>query len=122
MNLDIPDLQQASSHEEIVKLQIDAIASQAKQLGRPLSIVEAGCGQCWLIDLTGSAYTLTGIDLDPAALELREAKTRDLDVGICGDLCSLELPEALFDVIYRFYVLEHVDGRNRTDECTAGHR
>jgi len=109
MNPDVVDLVQASSRKEIQQLQIDAIAAQGKRLGRSLSILEAGCGQCWLIDLTGTAYTLTGIDLDQAALEMRKTKTRDLDVGICGDLCSLELPEGSFDVVYSFYVLEHVE-------------
>ena len=109
MTPDVPALIQVSSHEEIVQLQINAIAAHAKRLGRPLSIAEAGCGQRWLIDLTGIAYRLTGIDLDAAALELRKTKTRDLDDAICGDLCSLDLAAGSFDVVYSFYVLEHVE-------------
>lgn len=79
-----------------------------RKLGRPLSILEAGCGQSWLIDLAGLEYRLTGIDLDPAALELRKKRFRDLDDAICGDLCSVELPEESFDVVYSSFVLEHV--------------
>ncbi len=103
-----PKLMQAAGDEHIAQLQVDAIRSVSDRLGRPLSIVEAGCGQAWLIDLKGIDYTLTGVDLDAAALELRKSVQQDLDTVICGDLCTLELPEASFDVVYSFYVLEHV--------------
>jgi SAM-dependent methyltransferase len=103
-----PNLQQASSHEQTHQLQSDAIRKHAKHLGRTLSILEAGCGQRWPLDLTGVDFTLTGVDLDPVALELRKTKTGDLDVAICGDLCTVELPEASFDVVFSSFVLEHV--------------
>ena len=109
MDSDVPDLELASSSKEIARLQIDAITACANQVGRKLSIVEAGCGQKWLIDLSGLDYTLTGIDLDEKALELRMTKARDLDAGICGDICELDLPAGSFDVVYSFYVLEHVE-------------
>ena len=108
MKVTVPRLVQASSYEEIDRLQSEAILAHGRHLGHPLAILEAGCGQRWTIDLTGLVYTLTGIDLDPAALELRKTHARDLDVGICGDLCSVELAEASFDVVYSSFVLEHV--------------
>lgn len=108
MNRGIPSLVQASSFEEFARLQIDAILAHGRQIGHPLSILEAGCGQRWSLNLTGMDYKLTGVDLDADALELRKTKTRDLDVAICGDLCSLELPQASFDVVYSAFVLEHV--------------
>jgi len=107
-NLDAPDVVQTSSWHEIDQLQIDALRAHARQLGRPLSILEAGCGQRWTLDLSGVEYTLTGIDLDPVALELRKTAARDLDVAIVGDLCSIEMPQASFDVVFSSYVLEHV--------------
>jgi SAM-dependent methyltransferase len=97
---------QTSSVGEIAQLQVDAIMALGSN--HPLAILEAGCGQCWLIDLAGLEYRLTGIDLDPAALELRKDRFRDLDDAICGDLCLVELPEDSFDVVYSSFVLEHI--------------
>jgi SAM-dependent methyltransferase len=105
---DTPHVVQTWSYEEIDELQIDAIKEHAKRLGRPLSILEAGCGQSWTLDLSGVEYTLTGVDRDPVALELRKTMARDLDVAIMGDICSVQLPEASFDVVYSCFVLEHV--------------
>ena len=67
MNANIPDLVLASSSREMRQPLIDAILAHGKKLGRPLSILEAGCGREWGLDLTGMDYTLTGVDLDPAA-------------------------------------------------------
>ena len=108
MKLDVPDLVQASSSAEISKIKTAAIFALGKRLERALSLLEAGCGQCWRIDLKGLQYTLTGVDQDAVALDLRKNVVRDLDVAICGDLCSLELSEASFDVVYCDFVLEHV--------------
>lgn len=108
MNTATPGIVQTSSYDEIHQLQSDAIRALGKRRGGRLSILEAGCGQRWNLDLTGVDFTLTGVDLDPEALEMRETKMRDLDVSIVGDLCSVQLPEGSFDVVYSALVLEHV--------------
>jgi SAM-dependent methyltransferase len=105
---DLQNLIQASSEEELATLQRAAILNHGKRLAYPLSILEAGCGQKWAIDLANLDYTLTGIDVDPIALDLRKTKYHDLDVGICADLQFVILPEASFDVIYSCWVLEHI--------------
>ena len=73
-----------------------------------MTILEAGCGRHWVLDMGDLEYTLTGIDLDPAALHLRKAIYHDLDEGIVGDLCTVEVPEASYDVVISNFVLEHV--------------
>ena len=79
----------------------------------PLEILEAGCGRAWALQLGGRPYRLTGVDLSEDALQHRSTVVRDLDVAVCGDLASVELAIASFDVIYSAYVLEHVvDARN----------
>ncbi|HEU4661834.1 MAG TPA: class I SAM-dependent methyltransferase [Pseudolabrys sp.] len=107
-SLGVPEVLQTSSKKEINQIMTNAIRAHAKRLGRRLSIAEAGCGQRWTLDLSDIEYTLTGIDLDPVALELRQTRVGDLDVAIVGDLCSLRLPEASFDIVFSSFVLEHV--------------
>ncbi|WP_414828163.1 class I SAM-dependent methyltransferase [Alteromonas sp. H39] len=74
----------------------------------PLHILEAGCGQKWTLSLAGIEYSLTGIDLDEAALSLRMQKYNDLDNAIIGDLTTASFPDNSFDIIYNAFVLEHV--------------
>jgi SAM-dependent methyltransferase len=81
--------------------------------GSPLHILEAGCGKYWPIDLTGIQFTLTGVDLDRSALELRNAEFNDLNETIVGDLRSVNLGTDRYDVIYSSYVLEHIDDAER---------
>jgi SAM-dependent methyltransferase len=76
--------------------------------GHPLEILEAGCGRRWEVKLDGVEYVLTGIDMDAEALRLRREVQKDLDEAIVGDLRTVALPDARFDVIYCYYVLEHV--------------
>jgi SAM-dependent methyltransferase len=76
--------------------------------GQEIQILEAGCGRKWSIPLDGLEYRLTGIDLDPEALQARVETVGDLDVAVLGDLHTVTLPEASFDAVFCSYVLEHV--------------
>lgn len=87
----------------------DAIRKKSV-VGRALQILEAGCGQRWTVNLEGIDYSLTGIDLDKAALDMRQNVMRDLHHAVVGDLRTAELPAHHYDVIYSAYVLEHVSG------------
>lgn len=78
--------------------------------GRALEILEAGCGKEWGLNLGEVRYRLTGVDLDATALYVRKNVLKDLDEAVHGDLRSVNLEKAFFDVIYCSYVLEHVDG------------
>lgn len=103
-----PALKSARSYEEQDRWIVDAMRDVARQTGQPLRILEAGCGNRWPLDMGDTAYHLTGLDLDAAALELRLKVRRDLDVAIHGDLCTAVLPKAAFDIVYSGYVLEHI--------------
>jgi SAM-dependent methyltransferase len=56
------------------------------------------------------------VDLDEEALRRRSQGKRDLTREIVGDLRTVELPLASFDVIYSSFVLEHVSGADRVLE------
>jgi SAM-dependent methyltransferase len=72
--------------------------------GRPLQILEAGCGQLWTLKLS-VPFELTGIDADGDAIAMR----KDLKKAIHGDLRTADLPDGYFDVVYSAFVLEHVE-------------
>jgi 2-polyprenyl-3-methyl-5-hydroxy-6-metoxy-1,4-benzoquinol methylase len=87
----------------------DCIRGKAKG-AVPLRILEAGCGQKWDLDLAGTHYVLTGIDIDETALGIRKNVVKDLDEIIAGDLRTVQLAASSYDVIFCSYVLEHITG------------
>ncbi len=94
------------------RLLADYVRKHFSQSG-PISILEAGCGQNWALQLEEVTYSLTGIDVDEDALALRKQNVNDLDQTIVGDLRYLELAEHQFDLIYNAFVLEHVENAEK---------
>lgn len=87
------------------------LLEHADEVAGKMTILEAGCGRKWELDLETTNFELTGVDLDEHALEHRRSVTRDLDVGIVGTICDRDIvPSEQFDIVYSAYVLEHIDG------------
>ena len=79
----------------------------------PLQILEAGCGHKWLVDLSDVPFSLTGVDQNQEALNIRSQKQKDLHKAVLGDLRYVEFSNQSFDVIYCSFVLEHIDGAEK---------
>lgn len=101
-------LEMMKDRKQDVELIEGIIKKQAVRQNELLHILEAGCGRRWPYNLEGVAYILTGVDLDSHALEARKNNEADLHEAIEGDLRTVDLPAASFDVIYCSYVLEHI--------------
>lgn len=112
----LEEAENLSTREREIDVLTRHIFEQKSRLNRKLNMLEAGCGRKWHFDLKDLEYSLTGIDLDGSALELRKRNLQDLDVGIVGDLRTVELPESSFDLIFSSNVLEHVDGAEKALE------
>jgi 2-polyprenyl-3-methyl-5-hydroxy-6-metoxy-1,4-benzoquinol methylase len=106
---DLPSLALTTSWHQEIQVLADCI-KQKPRGSEPLQILEAGCGQKWDLKLGDTPYVLTGVDYDPAALEIRKNVVKDLDKTIVGDLRTARLTENFYDVIFCSYVLEHVQG------------
>src|SRR5262245_37157461 len=106
------DVKLLKSWGEDLQLIANAIRERAASRS-PLEILEAGCGKYWPIDIDGIQFKLTGVDIDGRAVELRQAEFDDLNEIVIGDLRSINLGNAKYDVIYSSYVLEHIDGAQR---------
>lgn len=78
--------------------------------GLRLNILEAGCGRFWPINMSGIQYSLTGVDTNKEAIEIRQTRQKDLDEIIIGDLRHVQLEENKYDIIWNSFVLEHIDG------------
>lgn len=83
--------------------------AEARKSSSPkLHVLEAGCGQRWELEDESLDVHITGVDLDPEALRIRQDHSKDLDAAIVGDLRYCEIPEGQFHVVYCSFVLEHV--------------
>lgn len=89
---------------------IEVFIKQNVPTDRVIQILEAGCGQRWMLHLDGVKYSLTGVDADPHALDIRKNVMKDLDQAIVGDLRTVTFENGTFDVIYNAFVLEHIAG------------
>lgn len=106
----------ASPEEENATLS-DA-AEGAHVPGRPLRVLEAGCGQQWPLSLS-VPVEITGVDADADALRIRRERHGDLHHEILGDLRDVPLPADAYDLVYCAFVLEHVRGaRNVLNRLT----
>lgn len=95
-----------------LKLLSSCLATEAQ--GKPvLRVLEAGCGREWHLRTGSLAIEITGVDLDEHALDHRRNMRKDLHKAIAGDLRSVALPPAHYDVVYSSFVLEHIDGAER---------
>ncbi|MCA9750684.1 MAG: class I SAM-dependent methyltransferase [Gemmatimonadetes bacterium] len=103
-----PLLESREQESRIFETRVRELA--ANRNGDALEILEAGCGRCWPIDLSGVTFRLTGIDEDKASLDIRKNEVGDLDEPILGDLRTAELPSNRYDVVFNSFVLEHIDG------------
>jgi SAM-dependent methyltransferase len=86
----------------------------------PIRVLEAGCGRYWPFHDASVPMVVTGVDLDADALRLRREDIGDLDEEILGDLRTVELPPASFDVAYCSFLLEHVEGAETALDNIAG--
>ncbi len=102
-----PDL--LSSRDEEFRL-LERYIRERALAGRPLEILEAGCGARWPIDLSRVDFVLTGVDSSREALESRRRSVGDLHEAIHGDLHDVSFERDRYDVIYSSFVLEHVRG------------
>jgi SAM-dependent methyltransferase len=108
-----------SFDRQVFERRIEELATDDSKI----DILDAGCGRRWPLSLAGVQYRLTGIDTDEEALRVRRDQTGDLDEWIAGDLRTVELGEAAYDVVYCSFVLEHVAGaRTVLDRFTAALR
>ena len=108
----LPEPQKLDSWEAEIKSMANHIIEKANR-NEVINILEAGCGNMWGLDLKNTKYTLTGVDIDEHALDIRMNQQKDLDIGILGDLRDVDLEENKYDVIYNSYVLEHIEGAER---------
>lgn len=77
--------------------------------GRPLEVVEAGCGRCWDLFVDPALCRITGIDTDEHALTARIEERGDLHVPVVGDVQDAGMIEpGSVDLVYSAFVLEHL--------------
>lgn len=112
MSSRLPKIRLLQSEEECHALIARRIRELARVAGE-LRILEAGCGRRWMINLEGVNFTLVGVDLDKAALDIRVKEEGDLNEAIVGDLTTVTLPDRSFHVIYSSFVLEHVQAADK---------
>lgn len=94
-------------------LQAERAEKWLDRLGRcDLNILDAGCGTGWLCKRLLRYGSVTGIDLADEVIERASARVPQATF-IAGDVFSVALAPASFDVVTSFEVLSHVADQRR---------
>ena len=109
MRMSVPDLVRLNDRAKKRNFIRVYIKQKAHTAGKS-AILEAGCGRHWPIALHEVQCTLTGIDINNDALEMRKTQQNDLHETILSDLRFVDIKENTYDVIYSSFVLEHIEG------------
>jgi SAM-dependent methyltransferase len=97
---ELPPAKNLGNHKAAMNTITKHIMQKASVSGA-LNILEAGCGTKWRLNLQEVQYTLTGVDLDKNALDIRKNKQKDIDIAILADLRTVSLAGAE-DVLRNF--------------------
>lgn len=83
----------------------------AAQVVEGKDVLDAGCGTGYGMELLAAAgaRSVTGIDGDFRAVEEARRRFGEADAVVHGDLRDLELPDAAFDVVVCWEVIEHLE-------------
>jgi ubiquinone/menaquinone biosynthesis C-methylase UbiE len=80
-------------------------------------LLDAGCGSGkYSIPLQKRGFDVIGVDVSPGALELaaKGSECRKQDIKfLAADICHLPFPDASFDVIWCYGVLQHLMSEER---------
>jgi SAM-dependent methyltransferase len=80
-------------------------------------LLEIGCAYGYFLARAQRYYDVLGVDVNAAAVE--HARTRLGVEAWCGDVQTMELPTAPFDVVANFAVIEHLARPDRLVERAA---
>lgn len=104
----------AAGEQERLARQADLIQPLLYQgweaIGEPKDILEIGCGAGAQLNFLQQRYPqarLVGLDRSPEQLETARQRTQGVDL-LLGQAESLPLPDASFDLVCLYWVLEHV--------------
>lgn len=82
---------------------------------QPETLLDAGCGEGFVADIflkVMPEVSITGFDVLSESINLAQLRNPRASFAV-GDIYNIDHPDASFDVVYSFEVLEHLDDPGR---------